>query len=87
MRSFKYRGAYLREARESKDISQGKLAKKLGIHVQFISNWERGICEPPLHARKKLFKELKLNKSHLQQEIFADYLVEIKEHMLGYTGK
>lgn len=40
---------YLLKAREMKGITQKELASKLGIaSAQLISNWERGLCAPPI---------------------------------------
>lgn len=40
----------LKEARESKGITQKFLAKKLGVSVQSLSNWENGKKEvKPIH--------------------------------------
>jgi len=40
---------YLVKAREQSDFTQKDLAKKLGMaSAQLISNWERGICAPPI---------------------------------------
>ena len=52
---FALAGAFLRKMRmDHYDLSQAKLAKKIGVHVQFVSNWERGLCAPPDHCLKKL---------------------------------
>ena len=40
---------YLLKAREMKGLTQKELAAKLGIaSAQLISNWERGLCAPPI---------------------------------------
>jgi transcriptional regulator with XRE-family HTH domain len=40
---------YLLKAREMKGLTQKELAEKLGIaSAQLISNWERGLCAPPI---------------------------------------
>ena len=40
---------YLLKAREMKGLTQKELAAKLGIASdQLISNWERGLCAPPI---------------------------------------
>lgn len=46
---------HLLKARESKGMTQKDLAKKLGIvSAQLISNWERGLCTPPIKKLSKL---------------------------------
>lgn len=48
---------YLKECRIKKGMTQAELAKKLKIHVQFVSNIERGSCGVP---RKRLKRWVKL---------------------------
>ena len=46
---------YLKEKRLSAGLSQGDVSKKLGYtSPQFVSNWERGLSEPPIVTTKKL---------------------------------
>lgn len=50
---------YLLKAREMKGLTQKELADKLGIaSAQLISNWERGLCAPPIKKIQKLSKIL-----------------------------
>lgn len=45
--------ATLREMRERQGLNQEQLGDKLGVHVQFVSNMERGIGPiPPKHFKK-----------------------------------
>ena len=54
-------GKYLRQKREELKITQGEIAKKLGYSSsQFISNWERDVCGPPVHDMKKIKKLIKM---------------------------
>lgn len=41
----------IRKAREGLHLSQEDLADKVGVSVQTISNWERGVSEPSLQNR------------------------------------
>jgi len=50
--------AYRKAMRPS--MSQQALADKVGVHVQFVSNWERGKCAPPQHCHLKLAKVFRL---------------------------
>lgn len=46
---------FLREKRMAAGLSQAKVARILGYTTaQFISNWERGISEPPMETFRKL---------------------------------
>jgi len=48
-------GIYLKEMRLNAGLSQGEVAKRLNYKTaQFISNWERGLSEPPITTLKKL---------------------------------
>jgi transcriptional regulator with XRE-family HTH domain len=40
----------LRRLRRERDWSQGQLANKLGIDIQRISKYERGLASPPLEV-------------------------------------
>ena len=72
MKRFNFLGELLRRSRQTKKLSQGKLAKKLGCHVQFVSNWERGLCEPPTPLRKKALKALAVNSKDFMNAIHKD---------------
>lgn len=46
---------YLKDKRVAANLSQADVARKLGYSTaQFISNWERGVSQPPVSAIKKL---------------------------------
>ena len=48
-------GKYLQKKRINADMTQIEVARKLGYSsAQFISNFERGLCSPPLKQMKKL---------------------------------
>lgn len=53
--NFKDLGKYLAEKRLEKGLSQNEVANLLGYSSgQFISNFERGICAPPLKKLRVL---------------------------------
>lgn len=39
-------------------VSQAKIAKKYKVHVQFVSNWERGTCLPPMPVMRKIYADM-----------------------------
>lgn len=47
---FQNLGQYLKVRRLSLGLTQAELSAKLKVHVQFVSNWERGTCAPPSHC-------------------------------------
>lgn len=65
-------GAYLREARVKKNLTQREVADALGYSsMQFISNFERGIAVPPLKRLKILVKLYGLSSRQLVDLIQA----------------
>jgi transcriptional regulator with XRE-family HTH domain len=68
----------LKTQREKVNVTQAELAKKLGFSTgQFVSNWERGISNPPTHTFKKISKILKLPIDKIIQANVADFRSEV----------
>ncbi|WP_409477604.1 helix-turn-helix domain-containing protein [Pseudobdellovibrio sp. HCB154] len=65
-------GNYLKEKRIDEGFTQGALAKKLKVHTQFVSNWERGLCAPPSHCFHHVIEVLKLNREHIVEVMLND---------------
>jgi transcriptional regulator with XRE-family HTH domain len=71
-------GTMLAQARVNAGISQIALAKKMGYSSpQYVSNWERGICGPPLDKLHVLSKSLRINP-----EIILDMILTETEDYL-----
>ncbi len=71
-------GAYLKEKRIESGLTQSEVANKLGYSTpQFISNFERGLCSPPLKNLKVLVRLYKINPSELMDLIMSE-----QEHIL-----
>ncbi len=68
-------GDKLIKLRKSMKISQEKLAYKLGITRQTLSNWESGITEPDLESAKKI------------SEIFEVSLDELTDNRINILEK
>lgn len=64
-------------------LSQAELAKKLGVHTQFISNIERSKCLVPAKKIKKLCRILALPSQDLIEAILMDYRKDIEEKVYG----
>lgn len=46
---------FLRQSRENACLSQWTVSQKMGYSTpQFVSNWERGISQPPVPTLKEL---------------------------------
>lgn len=73
MTEFLNLGQYLKQKRLGLDLTQSGLAEMLGnVHVQFISNWERGLCAPPNHCFEKLIDVLNLSRDKLVKVMVED---------------
>ena len=73
MSEFLKLGQYLKQRRQVMDYTQGELAEQLqNVHVQFVSNWERGLCAPPNHCFEKLINILELNRGKLVKVMLED---------------
>jgi transcriptional regulator with XRE-family HTH domain len=56
-------GEFFRVKREAAGFSQRYLSEKLGYSSpQMISNWERGLCAPPIDAIVQMVALFKLSK-------------------------
>lgn len=64
---FSKSGDVLRRLRLKQQMTQMELATALGLHSQFVSNWERGLCAPPEHCHKHLAKVLKFKENEREQ--------------------
>lgn len=78
MDSFERQGKLLKSVRLKHDLSQGQLAKIIGLtSPQFISNIERGKCGISATIAKVLVSKLKVDKEKLvkayRQDIGDNY--------------
>ena len=57
---------FLQQSRANAGFTQKDISKKLGYtSPQFISNWERGVSQPPLNVIHKLIKLYSINRDEL----------------------
>lgn len=61
-------GKKLRECRESKNLSQAKLAQKLGVHHTIIGRYERDEVKPTIDIVKRIANELDTTVGYLLGE-------------------
>lgn len=61
----------LRELREEHGLTQDQLAHELGLHVNTISQYERGLREPDFAMVRKICAFFKVT---------SDYLLEISDN-------
>ncbi len=69
---FQNLGVYLKEKRLSAGFTQTELSQSLKVHVQFVSNWERGLCAPPSHCFHHLIDVLALSRDQVVTAMVSD---------------
>jgi transcriptional regulator with XRE-family HTH domain len=79
---------YLQTSRTKAGLTQKDISKKLGYtSPQFISNWERGISQPPLNVLHKLVKMYDLNRDELfdilLNQAVTDVSTDLREKFYG----
>ena len=72
MTEFLNLGNYLKEQRVEAEMTQSELSQKLKVHVQFVSNWERGLCAPPSHCFEKALDVLKCDRNKVVEYMLQD---------------
>lgn len=69
----------LKERRVAIKMTQRQLAKKIGYQSsQFVSNWERGLCDPPWQMLPKLCEILGLSKDLVREILIEDLKKEVE---------
>lgn len=81
-------GEYLRDKRVHNGFTQAEIAGKLGYSSpQFISNFERGLCSPPLKNLKTLVKLYKIDASELIKLIIEEQKQALSSALLNHRSK
>lgn len=86
MKKYEATGELLKMFRTRAELTQTEVAAKLKIHVQYVSNWERGLCLPPAHASlaiAKLYKLPNASKVALTETLKLDVTLIYKK---AYSG-
>ena len=74
---------YLREKRREKGYKQKDVAKLLNLSSpQFISNYERNICNVPFPMLKSLIELYSLDSAEVVEIMLKDH----REHIMGNLG-
>ena len=58
-------GKFIAQLRKEKNMTQEQLAEKIGVSINAVSKWERGLSFPDVSLYKKLCKELDINIEEL----------------------
>lgn len=53
---------YLKKIRIAATRTQVELANQLKVRIQFVSDWERGLCAPPDHCFQQALDILKVDR-------------------------
>lgn len=73
---------YLRKKRESAKLSQRYVSTQLGYSTpQFISNWERGVSQPPVFSIKKVASIYGISSDELFEKILSATIQETTSDM------
>jgi transcriptional regulator with XRE-family HTH domain len=63
---------FLRKKRVEAGLTQQQVARVLGYSSsQFVSNWERGLCNPPMESLGQLVTLFKIDNEEIM-EIYLD---------------
>jgi hypothetical protein len=80
-------GDYLKEKRVKANLSQAEVAEELGYSSpQFVSNFERGLCTPPLSALKQMLSLYNISKKEMVELLVRQERKHI-ELALSTSGK
>lgn len=85
MKDFTRTGAILKNYRQKLDLTQEQFGRAFGVgedlHKQFVSNFERAICLPPVPVMKKLLKQKDFPRTDFINALREDL---IESHMQKY---
>lgn len=84
---YQHLGAYLKERRLAAQCTQSVLANQLNVHVQFVSNWERGLCAPPTHCFQEALDLLKADRKKVVSVMLLDSKNSIESKIFGQKIK
>ncbi len=74
--------AFLKEKRIAAGLTQSEVAKKLGYSSpQFVSNWERGLANPPVFVLRDLTKMYKVPVEQMCDLIVEDFKQELQREL------
>ena len=74
-------GLFLRTARLSSALSQGRVAKAFGFTVQYVSQWERGLLLPSLEVLNKLCAIYGVDGDEMAKEYLKEVSKRVRERL------
>lgn len=80
-------GAFIRQKREEKGLSQKELGQKFepAVTTQFVSNLERGITPVPAVHIQALVRALEMNESELMVLMEKEYAAKLTHKIAGHS--
>lgn len=79
---------FLKAKRIEAGFTQMQAAEALGhSSAQYISNFERGLCEPSIESAAKLCEAYKVSKRELYEEMVGLYQEALSEKLLNKRTK
>jgi len=77
-------GSFLKRCRQQIGLTQSEVASKLGYSSpQFISNFERGLCSPPLKNLKTLVKLYSISPDEIIHLILEEQEEILRKALTG----
>ncbi len=77
---------FLKEKRVTAGLTQSEVARKLGYSSpQFVSNWERGLANPPVFVLRDLTKMYKVPADQMFELLVEDVKADL--HREFYASK
>lgn len=68
----------LKQSRIKANLSQGDVSTKLGYSTpQFVSNWERGVSQPPIKTLKTLGKLYNVDPEKLFEKMLSQTIEDV----------
>jgi transcriptional regulator with XRE-family HTH domain len=79
---------FLKEKRVSAGLTQSEVAKKLGYSSpQFVSNWERGLANPPVFVLRDLTKMYKVSADQMFDLLVDDVKTDLHREFYASKGR
>jgi transcriptional regulator with XRE-family HTH domain len=70
---------FLKEKRTQSGLSQKDVATKLGYSTsQFISNWERGVSQPPINTLRTLANMYKIGAEQMFNVLLEETMLQVQ---------
>lgn len=85
---FENLGTFLQKKRIKAGLSQGDVAKALGYSSpQFISNFERGLCAPPLNKLRTIITMYEVPAESVMNIMLKEQEKHLRKALLGSKKK